>query len=432
MVNTESEISRKLDLSETLCGEPLAEGPARGMILTSGRDQVFGNGDYRIPSNLTNLEGDKLEKAGKWVDTTATNMKDILTAIQDKNDTKSQIIEKIIDITVEAAGSDDLIIGSEFLVRRDSGTRITHIYPAQYEHRESNNAHIYKMEAGETMTIKGVTNRNPSNSIVVSLEDSWGSPISHEEINEWGRDGEWECQLTLSEDISQGKYELSANDGDREIPIMIDILPKEKREDDPIEIKTVTQQNKPAVVFVEGRSDKAILEGLSQVIAEHKKSRISLKDSNTTVRPIGGDNLKKEGEEINDYYSYPRIPHFFVVDSDDKNPNQKKQELKENHLNSAPLYVLDEYCIESYLLSSPRAIAQPFGLDVNKTKEFIAESSGRPNKKEVMKDLFRTIAGRSYDEEEHGWTISRNFNFDDIPDELDELIERMEKLPSED
>ena len=239
--------------------------------------------------------------------------------------------------------------------------------------------------------------------------------------------------------MEPGKYEVRVSDGDIVIPILIDILAEGYREDESIggesiEIKKVTQtvtRDSGAIVFVEGNSDKGVFEELSKIIARNNESRTSIEESNITLRPIEGSNMKRHGGELHETLSHHRTPHLFVTDSDDEDPNQKKERYQDKHLNDASLHVLSEYCIESYLLESPRAIAESFNLDISEVKHFISDSKDRPNKKEVMKDLFQNLASRSYDEKEHGWTIARKFRVDEIPDEIDELIDRMENLPEE-
>ena len=408
--------------------------------MSPGRDQVFGDGSYKLPENLTHpREGKEIDAEGEWVSTEVQNMETVLVAIQNENDTRDQITNKIYELTVDSAGSDDLVVGEEFLIRKESGTRVTGIYPEQYD---PEGIHIHRIEINETMVVEGVTNRSPKNSITVDLVHRNGNYVGSIDpvvIDDWGADGNWKCEIPLSAGVEPGKYEVRVSDGKIVIPILVDILAEGWREDESIggesiEIKKVTQtvtRDSGAIVFVEGNSDKGVFEELSKVIARNDTSRTSVEESNVTLRPIGGSNMKRHGGELHETLSHHRTPHLFITDSDDENPDQKKKTYREEYLNSAPVYVLNKYCIEAYLLESPRAIAESFNLEVNEVKDFINDSKGRPNKKEVMKDLFQSLAGRSYDEKEHGWTIARNFRIDEIPDEIDELINRMENLPGE-
>lgn len=183
-----------------------------------------------------------------------------------------------------------------------------------------------------------------------------------------------------------------------------------------------------AVAFVEGVSDKSVLEEFSETLSEDGE-RDSLDDLGVVLRPLGGDRIRKHGGELHNSFGHLRIPHVFVVDSDDEDPDEKQDELK-SVLNGAEVKVLEEYCIESYLLENPYAIAEPFNMDEEHVSEYIADTEGRPNKKRVLNDLMKDIAGREggYDEREHSWTIARNVRAEDIPAELDELIERLEAL----
>lgn len=190
----------------------------------------------------------------------------------------------------------------------------------------------------------------------------------------------------------------------------------------------VLQSN--AAVFVEGVSDQSVLKVFSETLSASEEYE-SVDELGVTVRPLGGDRMRRHGGELHDSLSHLRIPHFFLVDSDDKTPREKEEELK-GDLQNAELRVLDEYCIESYLLKNPYAIANPFNLDENEVKEYIEDAEDRPNKKSVLDDLFKDLAGREggYDEREHSWTIARNVRAEDIPPELIELIDRIQDLPN--
>lgn len=184
-----------------------------------------------------------------------------------------------------------------------------------------------------------------------------------------------------------------------------------------------------AVAFVEGPSDQSILNEISNTISENDEGVESFEDCGVTLRPLGGDRMKKHGEELNNTLSHMRIPSMFIADADDADPDAKEKELGDE-IGSNNVYVLDEYCIESYLLMAPEAIASAFNFDLDSVKEFVDNAEDRPNKASVISDLFQemTDGARSYDKKEHGWTIARNIAREDIPPELEELIDRIRRM----
>jgi len=187
--NNDGEISGKIDLSEaeTLSGRQLSKGGISGNILSPGRDQVFGDGSYKLPENLTHTrDGERVDTADEWISTEARNMETVLIAIQNENDTKNRIANKIYELTIDNAGSDDLVVGEEFLIRGESGTRVTGIYPEQYD---PEGIHIHRMEVNETMVVEGVTNRSPENSITVDLVRRSGNYVGSVDpivVDDWG------------------------------------------------------------------------------------------------------------------------------------------------------------------------------------------------------------------------------------------------------
>jgi len=195
--------------------------------------------------------------------------------------------------------------------------------------------------------------------------------------------------------------------------------------------KSEVFQSKGAV-FVEGISDQKIFKQFAILLSEGGYIDESLDELGITVRPLGGDRLTRHGGELHNSLSHLRIPHFFITDSDDQSPAKKSEKMQED-LNRAELHVLNEYCIESYLLKNPYSIANAFDLSEDAVKDYIDEAEERPNKKSVLDDLLKDLAGHQggYDEREHSWIIARHTNVEDIPKELTTLISRMEDLTEE-
>jgi len=184
-----------------------------------------------------------------------------------------------------------------------------------------------------------------------------------------------------------------------------------------------------AAAFVEGVSDRSVFNQFSEKLADAGIIDRSLEELGIIVRPLGGDRLKRHGKELHDSFGHLRIPHCFITDSDDKDPDEKAGKLRET-LGGAEVHVLDGYCIESYLLEHPYAIADAFSLDEETVVEYIEDAEDRPNKKSVIDDLIQDLAGKQggYDEREHSWIIARHVEADKISSEIVELVQSLRAL----
>jgi predicted ATP-dependent endonuclease of OLD family len=181
-----------------------------------------------------------------------------------------------------------------------------------------------------------------------------------------------------------------------------------------------------AVVFVEGRSDQAILEEFAITLAAASEDFDSFDDAGVTVHVVGGSRMESHGKALASIIGRLRIPYLFLIDSDDADSIEAEKSLKKS-IGAQSIYALNKYSIESYLIESPEAIASVFSLDSEKVREFIRESSARPNKKSVLQDLVKIVdeGSMTYDEEHHGRLIARHIKPTDIPPEIRQLIEKI-------
>lgn len=187
-----------------------------------------------------------------------------------------------------------------------------------------------------------------------------------------------------------------------------------------------------AAAFVEGVSDQKVLTQFSETLADAGVIERPLEEVGVTVRPLGGDRMKRHGKELHNSFGQLRLSHCFIADSDDQDSDEKADELRDT-LDGAEVHVLDGYCIESYLLDQPYAVADAFGLAKERVAEYIDDAEDRPNKKSVLDDLIQALTGEQggYDERGHSWIIARHIEATDIPDEIVELVKRLESLAHE-
>jgi hypothetical protein len=180
-------------------GRQLNEGQIRGMVIGLGRDTVVGDGV--LPGT------DDADIAGleSWIATFGTGL------------TQEQVSERITDETTDEAGSDDLILGQTFRYA-DAATSVTAILPqdvATGAQTPTFRTDVQIIEAGETITVQGVTNRRPDdNTITVEVVDGpSAAEFDSAATDEWGRTGIWSVNLS-SENVEPGTYTLEVDDGD--------------------------------------------------------------------------------------------------------------------------------------------------------------------------------------------------------------------------
>lgn len=128
------------------------------------------------------------------------------------------------------------------------------------------------------------------------------------------------------------------------------------------------------VVFVEGRSDKVILEILS------KKLNKPLKQRNIEIIVGKGDELKSDLPPITKVLDQLRIPYKILFDSDGEEPDEKRKTLRKDlELSPDKILVLNKYSIESYLIDSPKVLADVLETDISEIEDYLSETKG--NKK---------------------------------------------------
>lgn len=184
------------------------------------------------------------------------------------------------------------------------------------------------------------------------------------------------------------------------------------------------------ILFVEGRSDQRILEEFSRTISSSDDSLKSFDELRIEVFSGGGDTLVKNAPTLANITSRLRLPFLFVFDFDDQNPDEKHQDLK-GEIGEYRVHILDKYCIESYLIDSPRAISAAFNFSESKIEQYLNNNSGQKNSKNVLKGLFKEFAdGVTYDEEQHGWSIARQMNASELDDEMYLIVEQINSMLS--
>lgn len=174
------------------------------------------------------------------------------------------------------------------------------------------------------------------------------------------------------------------------------------------------------VVFVEGRSDKVVLEEFARTIDN------PFKNHNVELIVGNGDQIKRDAERIVSILRQLGISYRFIFDSDGEEPSTKEVELA-SQLDVSPehIYVLERDDIESYLIESPKPIAQAIAEEEKTVKEYIDFDEVGTSAVAELNNLFTDAMGTGYDKEVNGAAIAKHMDKDDTPDEIKELIRRL-------
>lgn len=172
-----------------------------------------------------------------------------------------------------------------------------------------------------------------------------------------------------------------------------------------------------AVAFVEGRSDKVILEQLSRKLGK------SLSDNSIEIVVGHGDQIIKDADPITRVLGQLGIQYQFIFDSDGEDQEEKSKRLsKKLGVSPSNIYIFEEYSIESYLLSSPEAIAKSINENPEEVRQFIQENWSGNDAAGVLDDLYKKYLGIGYNKEKNGAQIVSHFEKGDIDEEIDDLM----------
>lgn len=190
-----------------------------------------------------------------------------------------------------------------------------------------------------------------------------------------------------------------------------------------------------AVVFVEGRSDKRILTEFCRTVGLDSDER-----GIAFVELEGKENLKRDGRSlVKLLYSFD-IPYLFVVDSDEKTPEEATGELLdsinrsdgEGWWETSPdrFHAWEEYSIESYLLDA-NAVArgQEFDMDSEDVQELITSMDDIADKTRVLEEVYQEEHGledeTAYSKDRDGMYIAKRMKKGEIAGEAKEVVRKI-------
>ena len=134
-----------------------------------------------------------------------------------------------------------------------------------------------------------------------------------------------------------------------------------------------------AVIFVEAQSDKVVFDQLAETLD------YPLKERGIRFVRLQGDNMYADAEPMLKMIGQLRMPYMFILDSDDKEPEEKSKSVASD-LGISPdhVYVLKRPVIESYLIDNPDPIVRAFNIDDESVVRESLEHAGTRNHAEVL------------------------------------------------
>jgi major cell surface glycoprotein (TIGR04216 family) len=175
----------------TLGLEGMEEGFVDGLVLASGSDETFGT-----PGDGPDASDDLVDYAND---------------LADRELTQDQIREVLLQVTVDGDASDDLLVDVPFVLTQGD-IRINDVVPVRDEQASG----IQPVPTGETMLVRGVTNRRPSNVLIeVTADGPNETQLDTVTVDDWETDGVWMAEITVPSDAPTGTYTVEADDGQR-------------------------------------------------------------------------------------------------------------------------------------------------------------------------------------------------------------------------
>ncbi|SDF48557.1 HVO_2072 family ArtA-dependent S-layer glycoprotein [Halorientalis regularis] len=196
----------------------LSQGNVVMSVFSSGRDGQAGDGEFPRNSFPAFAEG-----------------------LNAQSLTQQQVIDTVASETVEDTGSDDI---SEVFQFRFTEGRVS------VDSVTGEAGQAFTVETNDTMTVSGVTNRQPDdNTITVEvIEGPSSSSFDIESTDVWGTDGQWSVEIP-TEGVEPGNYTVEASVGDnsdiRSFQVTGDQLMEPEPEPEPEPTETATPEPEP-------------------------------------------------------------------------------------------------------------------------------------------------------------------------------------------
>ena len=192
-------VDRDTTFEATFAPDDLERGRVTALIATHGRDGRFGSGSVRTPDR-TSITLDSVGDFLRYVESQ-----------RDRSLTGQQVLARIDGQVLTVAGGDDLAVRETFRLAGPR-TTVTDVVPASTPDATG----VQAVPPGETMLVRGATNRNPDEATVAVEVTEGPSAASFPLVTapSWSADGVWTARLAVPSDATPGTYTLEVDDGE--------------------------------------------------------------------------------------------------------------------------------------------------------------------------------------------------------------------------
>ncbi len=278
---------------ESVTGTNLRSGTIDAIVLSPGRDGILGDGSFDYVDFDAGV--------GANIEATMENLEFLVTEFDQQQKTRTQVREILLANTVEAPGSDDLYVADSFRLAADARTDINAVVPTTHQ----NISGIHEIEHGETMVVRGTTNRNPDQTLMVveatDGPDEGLAAFPSATTEDWGFDGVWSVEIPITEEVVADTYTIEVEDGVSTDQVEVEIVgegeagPREEADIDALQQEI--QDLRDDIEALEGERDD-----LEQRIAELEEENERLENE-----------LEEARGETDDDVDDPEQPGFTVV-----------------------------------------------------------------------------------------------------------------------
>lgn len=202
-------VSRDNTFEDRVSLDGLRRGRVTALVAAPGRDGVFGSGSARSPDGTT-IRLDSASALARYAE-----------AHRNRGLTGDQIVARIDGDVLRAVASDDLVVRRTFRIAAPR-TDVRDVVPAT----TPNATGMRPIVVGETMLIRGTTNRNPRDT-VITVEVSDGpsaDAIPDITVRSWNQSGTWTARLAVPADAEPGTYTLEVNDGGNTVTSSVTVV----------------------------------------------------------------------------------------------------------------------------------------------------------------------------------------------------------------
>ncbi|MFB6080513.1 MAG: HVO_2072 family ArtA-dependent S-layer glycoprotein [Haloferacaceae archaeon] len=230
-------VARDNTFEERVGLDDLGRGRVTALVVSPGRDRVFGTGSVRAPDGTT-MRLDSARAFTRYAESLAG-----------RGLTGDQIVARIDGDVLRTAASDDLVSRQTFHIASPR-TEVRDVVPAT----TPNATGVQPIAPGETTLVRGTTNRNPRDAtITVEVVDSEDDTVADATVRAWGGDGVWTTTLTVPADTPPGTYALRIDDGENVATRNVQIRAREPTAT-PTEVPTTASPTPTAGPTTTGRT----------------------------------------------------------------------------------------------------------------------------------------------------------------------------------